>query len=45
MSSINTNVSAMTALLSLMQTQQFLTQTEKEISTGLRVAQGSDNAA
>ena len=45
MSSINTNVAAMTALQSLNQTNKMLTQTQSHISTGLRVAEASDNAA
>ena len=45
MSSINTNVAAMTALQSLNQTNKMLTQTQGHISTGLRVAEASDNAA
>src|SRR5436190_18449694 len=45
MSSINTNVAAMTALQSLTQTNKMLTQTQGHISTGLRVAEASDNAA
>jgi flagellin len=44
-SSILTNQSAMTALQALSQTQQSLTQTQEEISTGLRVATAQDNAA
>src|ERR1700694_4725233 len=45
MSSINTNMAAMTALQSLAQTQQDMTTTQNRISTGLRVSQASDNAA
>jgi len=45
MSSINTNVAAMTALQTLTQTNKQLTQTQNRISTGLRVADASDNAA
>ncbi len=45
MSSINTNVAAMTALRSLTATNQALTQTQSRISSGLRVATASDNAA
>ena len=45
MSSINTNVAAMTALQSLTQTNRMLTQTQGHVSTGLRVAEASDNAA
>src|SRR2546421_1698769 len=45
MSSINTNVAAMTALQALTQTQKSLTDTQNRISTGMRVAEASDNAA
>jgi flagellin len=45
MSSINTNVAAMTALQSLTQTNKMLTQTQNHVSTGYRVAEASDNAA
>ena len=45
MSSINTNTAAMTALQSLTQTNKMLTETQGRISTGLRVAEASDNAA
>lgn len=45
MSSINTNVAAMTALQSLSHTNKSLTDTQNRISTGLRVNQASDNAA
>ena len=45
MSSINTNVAAMTALQTLTQTNKQLTQTQSRISTGYRVADASDNAA
>jgi flagellin len=45
MSSIKTNAAAMTALQSLTQTNKMLTQTQGHISTGLRVAEASDNAA
>ncbi len=44
-SSILTNMSAMTALQALSQTQQALSNTQGEISTGLKVAGASDNAA
>jgi len=44
-SSILTNMSAMTALQSLSATQKALSQTQNQISTGLRVANASDNAA
>jgi flagellin len=45
MSSINTNVAAMIALQTLTQTNNSLTAAQKRISTGLRVAEASDNAA
>jgi len=45
MSSINTNVAAMTALQTLSMTNKALTETQNRISTGLRVADASDNAA
>ncbi len=45
MSSINTNISAMTALQSLQQTSKDLLTTQNRISTGLKVASASDNAA
>src|SRR6187399_1863087 len=45
MSSIVTNVAAMTALQSLTQTNKLLAHTQNHISTGLRVAEASDNAA
>jgi flagellin len=45
MSSINTNASAMTALQSLAATNKNLAITQGRISTGLRVADASDNAA
>jgi flagellin len=45
MSSINTNVSAMTALQSLTESNKSLVETQKRISTGLRVGEASDNAA
>jgi len=45
MSSINTNVAAMTALQTLTQTNKQLTETQGRISTGYRVAEASDNAA
>jgi flagellin len=45
MSSINTNVAAMTALQSLTATNKAITQTQNRISTGFRVADASDNAA
>jgi flagellin len=45
MSSILTNVSAMTALQSLNKTQSMLETTQKRISTGYRVGSAEDNAA
>jgi flagellin len=45
MSSIMTNVSAMTALQSLNATNKNLSQTQSRISTGFRVSSASDNAA
>ena len=45
MSSINTNVAAMTALQSLTQTNKSLTETQNRISTGYRVSSAADNAA
>ncbi len=45
MSSIMTNVSAMTALKSLTATNNALESTQARISTGYRVAEASDNAA
>jgi flagellin len=45
MSSINTNIAAMTALQALNQTNKELVTTQNRISTGLRVAGPSDNAA
>lgn len=45
MSSINTNIAAMTALQTLSQTNKELLVTQNRISTGLRVKDASDNAA
>ncbi len=45
MASINTNVSAMTALQTLNQTNKNLETTQSRISTGFRVATAKDNAA
>ncbi|MBN8913743.1 MAG: flagellin [Rhizobiales bacterium] len=45
MSSLNTNVAAMTALQTLRNTNSEMLQTQNRISTGLRVANASDNAA
>ena len=44
-SSINTNIAAMTALQSLNSTNKQLLVTQNRVSTGLRVADASDNAA
>ena len=43
--SVNTNLGAMTALQSLEQTQNALTTTQNQISTGLAVATAADNPA
>jgi flagellin len=45
MSSINTNIAAMTALQSLNQTNKEVLSVQNRISTGLRVKDASDNAA
>ena len=45
MSSINTNMAAMTALQSLQQTSKDMLTTQSRISTGLKVATAEDNAA
>ncbi len=45
MSSLNTNIAAMTALQALRSTNADMLQTQNRISTGLRVATASDNAA
>jgi flagellin len=45
MSSLNTNVAAMTALLTLTQTNKSLTEVQGRISTGYRVADAAANAA
>ncbi|MCP1200923.1 flagellin [Notoacmeibacter sp. MSK16QG-6] len=45
MSSIHTNAAAMTALKSLQMTNSALEATQKNISTGFRVSDASDNAA
>jgi flagellin len=45
MTSINTNIAAMTALQSLNMTNKETLQVQNRISTGLRVADASDNAA
>ena len=43
--SVNTNLGALAALQSLDTTQQQLTQTQNEVSTGLKVGSASDNPA
>jgi flagellin len=45
MSSILTNNSALTALQSLQQTQQALSTTQNQVSTGLKVSNAKDNAS
>ncbi|EAU40778.1 flagellin C protein [Fulvimarina pelagi HTCC2506] len=45
MTSINTNVAAMTALQTLQSTNSMMDDTQNRISTGYRVGQASDNAA
>ncbi|MXQ11690.1 flagellin [Microvirga makkahensis] len=45
MSSINTNLSAMTALQALKATQNAMNKNQNEISTGLRVSEASHNAS
>lgn len=45
MSSLNTNIAAMTALSTLRSTNSEMLQTQNRISTGLRVSSASDNAA
>jgi len=45
MSSLNTNIAAMTALQTLNQTNQDMLDTQNRISTGMRVRDASDNAA
>ena len=45
MSSILTNMSAMSAVASLTATQKALAQTQNQISTGLKVSTATDNAA
>jgi flagellin len=45
MSSINTNVAAMTALQTLTHTNKSLLETQNRISTGYRVGEAADNAA
>src|SRR5215213_1289284 len=45
MSSINTNLSAITALQSLKATQSAMNKNQNQISTGLRVGEASHNAS
>jgi flagellin len=45
MSSINTNVAAMTALMTLNHTNDEMLKTQSRVSTGLRVSTAADNAA
>ena len=45
MSSINTNLSAMTALQSLKATQTAMNKNQNQISSGLRVGEASHNAS
>ena len=45
MSSINTNLSAMTALQALKATQTAMNKNQNQISTGLRVSEASHNAS
>ena len=45
MTSINTNIAAMTALMTLSQTNKAMSETQDTISTGFRVSDASDNAA
>jgi flagellin len=45
MSSINTNVAAMTALATLSKTNSEMLRTQNRVATGLRVANAADNAA
>ena len=45
MSSINTNLSAMTALQALKATQTAMNKNQSQISTGLRVGEASHNAS
>jgi flagellin len=45
MTSINTNVAAMTALQTLQTTNQMMDETQNRISTGYRVSEAKDNAA
>ena len=45
MSSINTNIAAISALQALTQTQQDMMQTQSRIASGYRVASAQDNAA
>jgi flagellin len=45
MSSLNTNIAAMTALQTLSQTNREMLETQNRVSTGYRVGSASDNAA
>jgi len=45
MTSVNTNVAAITALRTLQQTNNQLDQTQSRISTGLKIGEAKDNAA
>ena len=45
LNSVNTNMGAMVALQSLQSTQKELSVTEKQISTGYRVADSTDDGA
>jgi flagellin len=45
MTSINTNVAAMTALMTLSQTNKAMNETQNSVSTGFRVSDPSENAA
>jgi flagellin len=45
LNSVNTNVGAMVALQSLQKTQEDLAVTQKQVSTGYRVASASDDGA
>ncbi|KAF2990653.1 flagellin [Methylocystis sp. MJC1] len=45
MSSINTNLSSLTALQSLRSTQQMLSKAQNEVATGLKVQSAADNAS
>ncbi|WP_019994534.1 flagellin N-terminal helical domain-containing protein [Aureimonas ureilytica] len=45
MTSVNTNIAAITALRNLQQTQSLLEGTQNRISTGLKIGEAKDNAA